>query len=333
MESISLETLERLRAESLAAVSAADTLAALQEVRTRYLGRKGQLTTGLRGLGALRPADRPRAGRAFNAVRQALEEALAARTQVLERAALSQGLEGERIDVTLPGRGQERGWAHPVSSVLERIEALFEQLGFAVAEGPEIEDEYHNFEALNMPPGHPARTMHDTFYLEDGRLLRTHTSPVQVRALAARQLPLRIIAPGRVYRRDHDPTHSPMFHQVEGLLVDRQLSFADLKGLLTGFLRAFFGESLKLRFRPSYFPFTEPSAEIDMRRGDAWLEVLGCGVVHPNVLRYAGVDTRRWRGLAFGMGVERLAMLYYGIDDLRWFFDNDLRFLEQCGGG
>lgn len=332
MESIGCTTLERLREESLAAVNAAETLAALREVRTRYLGRKGLLTAGLRSLGSLSPEQRPTAGRAFNEVRHALEEALKARTRDLEEVELLLTLERERIDVTLPGRGQGRGYAHPVSCVLERIETLFGRLGFTVVEGPEIEDEYHNFEALNMPPGHPARTMHDTFYLKDGRLLRTHTSPVQIRALAAGQLPLRIIAPGRVYRRDHDPTHSPMFHQVEGLLVDRTLSFADLKGLLTGFLRAFFEAPLELRFRASYFPFTEPSAEIDMRRGDHWLEILGCGVVHPVVLRHAGVDPKHWRGLAFGMGVERLAMIYYGIDDLRWLFDNDLRFLAQCGG-
>ena len=329
MEQASLDALERLREEALGAVRAADTVAALQALHSRYLGRKGQLTAGLRSLGTLRAEERPRAGRAFNAVRQELEQAFAARNRCLEQEQLDRRLAARNIDVTLPGRGQTLGSRHPVSLMLQRIKALFGQLGFVCAEGPEIEDEYHNFEALNIPAGHPARTMHDTFYLSDGRLLRTHTSPVQVRALAQGRLPLRIIAPGRVYRRDQDVTHVPMFHQVEGLLVERTLSFADLRGLLTGFLGALFEEDLELRFRPSYFPFTEPSAEIDLRRGDSWLEVLGCGMVHPQVLRHAGINPRHWQGLAFGMGIERLAMLYYGIDDLRRLFENDLRFLRQ----
>ncbi len=318
-----------------AEIARADSLPALDEVRVRYLGRKGEITARLKQLGTLPAAERPAAGQAINEARQAIEVALAARLEVLDGAALEAAIRAEAIDVTLPGRGQRRGGLHPLTRTLARIEALLRQVGFEVAEGPEVEDDYHNFEALNIPADHPARAMHDTFYFPGGLLLRTHTSPVQIRTLERRQPPLRIIAPGRVYRCDYDQTHSPMFHQVEGLLVEEGASFAELKGLLEAFLKAFFEqESLQMRFRPSYFPFTEPSAEVDIRLETpsghtGWLEVLGCGMVHPRVFEAVGIDAERYTGFAFGLGVERMAMLRYGIGDLRLFFENDLRFLEQ----
>jgi phenylalanyl-tRNA synthetase alpha chain len=314
----------------------------LDEVRVQYLGKKGLLTQQLKQLGALPPEERPAAGQAINRIKQQVQQAIEARRTELQAAALDAQLLQESIDVTLPGRRQSTGGLHPVTRTLQRIEQLFVPLGFSVEEGPEIEDDYHNFEALNIPAHHPARAMHDTFYFDAHTLLRTHTSPVQVRVMENRRPPLRIIAPGRVYRCDSDLTHTPMFHQVEGLLVDENVSFANLKGVLDEFLHAFFErDDLAVRFRPSYFPFTEPSAEVDIQcvmcSGEGcrvcghsgWLEVLGCGMVHPKVFDYAGIDNERYTGFAFGMGVERLAMLRYGVNDLRLFFENDLAFLTQ----
>jgi phenylalanyl-tRNA synthetase alpha chain len=292
--------------------------------------KKGELTQLLKGLGKLSADERPAAGARINEAKEALQAEISARRDALESAAMEAKLAAETVDVTLPGRSQSVGGLHPVTRTLERIEAFFGSIGYSVAEGPEIEDDYHNFEALNIPAHHPARAMHDTFYFDAHTLLRTHTSPVQVRTMEAQQPPIRIICPGRVYRCDYDQTHSPMFHQVEGLLVDRNITFADLKGTLEQFLREFFEEDVKVRFRPSYFPFTEPSIEVDIDRGDGkWLEVLGCGMVHPKVFEYSGIDPEEFTGFAFGMGVERLAMLRYGVDDLRLFFENDLRFLGQ----
>lgn len=320
--------------EALAAIAAATTLDALETQRVTLLGKNGTITAELKALGKLSPDARKARGAEVNAARDRLSAAIAARRQTLERAALARRLASEGIDVTQPGRDGACGTIHPLTRTRERIEAIFAQLGYSVAEGPEIEDDWYNFEALNFPAHHPARAMHDTFYFDDGRLLRTHTSPVQIRAMQGRQPPIRIIAPGKVYRSDSDQTHSPMFHQVEGLLVDESSSMADLKGTLEAFVAAFFGRTLAMRFRPSFFPFTEPSAEVDIRweRADGstrWLEVLGCGMVHPNVLSNCGIDPERYTGFAFGMGVERLAMLRYGVTDLRAFFENDVRFLGQ----
>ncbi len=327
-----------------AAARAAD-LRSLDEVRVRYLGRKGLITGQLKAIGSLPPEERPRAGQAVNRAKEEVQGLLEARRRALEEEALARRLQAEAVDVTLPGRGQARGGAHPVSRTLERILALFREGGFEVAEGPEVETDHYNFEALNIPPDHPARAMHDTFYFPDGRLLlRTHTSPVQIRVMERRRPPLRIVAPGRVYRCDSDPTHTPMFHQVEGFLVDEGVSFAHLKGVLIAFLARFFErDDLPVRFRASYFPFTEPSAEVDIGcvicdgtgggcrvcKGTGWLEVLGCGMIHPRVLGQVGIDPGRWSGFAFGLGVERLCMLRHHIDDLRLFFENDLRFLRQ----
>jgi phenylalanyl-tRNA synthetase alpha chain len=301
----------------------------METLRVRYLGRQGLITAELKNLGRLSAEERPAAGKRINEAKQAVEALIQARREALDGEAMDARLAGERIDVTLPGRGQAPGGLHPVTRTLERIEDLFAGIGFEVAEGPEIEDDFHNFEALNIPAHHPARAMQDTFYFADGHVLRTHTSPVQIRVMQARTPPLRIIAPGRVYRCDSDLTHTPMFHQVEGLMVGEDVSFAHLKGVLNDFLHAFFESELEVRFRPSYFPFTEPSAEVDIRGEDGWLEVLGCGMVHPSVLENVGIDSERYTGFAFGMGVERLAMLRYRINDLRMFFDNDLRFLTQ----
>jgi phenylalanyl-tRNA synthetase alpha chain len=315
-------------------VEAAASVDALETQRVALLGKNGEITGQLKLLGKLAPEERKAQGERINAAKERLHDAIARRREQLEQAALSARLAGERVDVTMPGRNVDRGNVHPVSRTLERIAAIFSRLGYRLAEGPEIEDDYHNFEALNFPPHHPARAMHDTFYFADGRLLRTHTSPVQIRAMKTQQPPIRVIAAGKVYRSDSDQTHSPMFHQVEGLLIDETSSFADLKGTLAQFVAAFFEREFEMRFRPSYFPFTEPSAEVDIRwdRGDgssAWLEVLGCGMVHPNVLRECGIDPERYTGFAFGLGVERFAMLRYGVTDLRAFFENDLRFLRQ----
>jgi phenylalanyl-tRNA synthetase alpha chain len=314
---------------------------ALDQIRVQYLGKKGYFTEQMKALGKLSPEERPAAGQVINQAKDKVQQSLEARKLTLKDAQLNARLESEKVDVTLPGRGQHSGGLHPVTQTLQRIEALFSQLGFSVAEGPEIEDDFHNFESLNIPETHPARAMHDTFYFDAHTLLRTHTSPVQIRTMEQQQPPLRVIAPGRVYRCDSDLTHTPMFHQVEGLMVDEAVSFADLKGILDDFLRNFFERDLEVRFRPSYFPFTEPSAEADIQcvmcggagcrvcSHTGWLEVLGCGMVHPEVFRHVGIDSERYSGFAFGMGVERLAMLRYGVNDLRLFFENDLRFLQQ----
>ena len=337
-----MEALATLEQQARQAVESAQDLQALDQVRVHFLGKKGLLTAQLKELGKLPPEQRPQAGQAINEAKKQVQEAIEARKAALQSAALETQLAAERVDVTLPGRGYSLGGLHPVSRTLQRIERLFAGMGFESVEGPEIEDDYHNFEALNIPAHHPARAMHDTFYIDQRRVLRTHTSPVQIRVMENQQPPFRVIAPGRVYRCDSDLTHSPMFHQVEGLLVDEHVSFADLKGLLDDFLKHFFErDDLGVRFRPSYFPFTEPSAEVDIEcvicSGNGcrvcgqtgWLEVLGCGMVHPNVFRHVGVDNETYTGLAFGMGVERLTMLRYGVDDLRLFFENDLRFLQQ----
>jgi phenylalanyl-tRNA synthetase alpha chain len=332
-----MENLEALVSQALEAVQQTEDTTVLEQLRVSYLGKKGELTQVMKTLGNLPAEERPKIGALINAAKERVQDALNARKQFLEEAALAEKLAAERIDVTLPGRGQATGGLHPITRTLERIERLFTGIGYSIAEGPEIEDDYHNFEALNIPGHHPARAMHDTFYFNATRLLRTHTSPVQIRVMEQQQPPIRIICPGRVYRCDSDQTHSPMFHQVEGLVIDEKVSFADLKSTIIEFLREFFEEDLEVRFRPSYFPFTEPSAEVDIRRHvnkdgqltPSWLEVLGCGMVHPNVLQMAGIDPEKYQGFAFGMGVERLAMLRYGVNDLRLFFDNDLRFLAQ----
>jgi phenylalanyl-tRNA synthetase alpha chain len=335
--------LATLTRQALDDVAASTSLAALDEVRVRWLGKKGLFTEQLKALGALPPAGRPGAGARINEAKQQLQAAIDAAVEQLSAAAVEAELAAGRIDVSLPGRGDARGAVHPVTRARLRIETLFRNSGFEVASGPEIEDDFHNFEALNIPADHPARAMHDTFYFPDGRLLRTHTSPVQIRELRKGRLPLAMIMPGRVYRCDYDMTHSPMFHQVEGLVVDENVSFANLKATLQGFLQAFFEKDLRMRLRPSYFPFTEPSAEVDMScvfcdgagcrvcKHTGWLEIAGCGMVHPNVFAAAGVDAERWTGYAFGMGIERLAMLRYGVNDLRLFFESDLRFLSQFG--
>ncbi|HKL51740.1 MAG TPA: phenylalanine--tRNA ligase subunit alpha [Wenzhouxiangellaceae bacterium] len=324
-----------MRERALADVAGADDLRALDDVRVGWLGKKGRLTAELKNLGQLPPEARREAGQAVNELKRELSTRLEARKAELERAELDRRLATETLDVTLPGRAVDPGGPHPVTRAMSRILSIFRGLGFAVADGPEVEDDYHNFEALNFPPHHPARAMHDTFYLPDGRLLRTHTSPVQIRVMKEQAPPVRIVAPGRVFRSDSDQTHTPQFHQVEGLLVDEDVTFADLKGLLSTFVNTYFEDELEMRLRPSYFPFTEPSAEVDIRWRNAdgtpgrWLEVLGCGMVHPNVLENCGVDAERFTGYAFGLGVERFAMLRYRVDDLRLFFDNDLRFLAQ----
>ncbi len=325
-----MENLEILLAAGKEAVAQATSTQDLDQVRVQYLGKKGELTALLKSLGGLSAEERPKAGALINEAKDALQEAINLRKTSLESAALEAKLAAETVDVTLPGRGQNLGGLHPITRTLQRIEAFFTGIGYSVEEGPEIEDDYHNFEALNIPSHHPARAMHDTFYFNANTLLRTHTSGVQVRTMETQKPPLRIICPGRVYRCDYDQTHSPMFHQVEGLIVDKDISFADLKGTLEQFLREFFEEDVNVRFRPSYFPFTEPSIEVDIDRGDGkWLEVLGCGMVHPKVFEASGIDPEEFTGFAFGMGVERLAMLRYGVNDLRLFFENDLRFLHQ----
>jgi phenylalanyl-tRNA synthetase alpha chain len=317
--------------EALATFAGIDDADQLEQAKARYLGKAGTLTQLLKGLSKLPAAERPAFGGRVNAAKEQLEVALEEQRGRIQNRRLETRLAEETLDVTLPGRGLGVGGLHPVTRTLERIEALFRSMGFEVADGPEIETDYYNFTALNQPENHPARSMHDTFYLADGKhLLRTHASPVQIRYLEGHRPPLKIIAPGRVYRVDSDATHSPMFHQVEGLWVDERINFADLKGVLIEFLRKFFErDDLKVRFRPSFFPFTEPSAEIDMSFGDGWLEVGGAGMVHPNVLRNVGIDTEKHQGFAFGLGVDRLTMLRYGVNDLRLFFENDLRFLRQ----
>ena len=337
-----MQSLENIKAEAVVAIEAASDIAALEELRVSYLGKKGALTGLLKNLGQLSAEERPKAGAEINAVKQQLNEQLNARKASLQGAALAAQLAEEAIDVTLPGRRAETGSLHPITRTIQRMETFFSSMGFEVVEGPEIEDDYHNFEALNIPAHHPARAMHDTFYVDDTHVLRTHTSGVQVRTMEAQPPPIRVICPGRVYRCDSDLTHSPMFHQVEGLLIDETSNFGHLKGLLEDFLHAFFErDDLSVRLRPSYFPFTEPSAEVDIQcvkcsgagcrvcSHTGWIEVLGCGMVNPKVLEMSGIDPDKYRGFAFGMGVERLSMLRYGIGDLRLNFDNDLRFLAQ----
>ncbi|MAV75744.1 MAG: phenylalanine--tRNA ligase subunit alpha [Cellvibrionales bacterium] len=340
--------LSELTDQALAAIAAATSVKDLDVIRVEYLGKKGQLTALLKTLGQLPAEERSAAGATINAAKQSVQSAIENQRLALETAALAERLANEKIDVTLPSRQGECGSAHPVSITSERIQAYFEQIGFSVAEGPEIEDDYHNFEALNIPAHHPARAMHDTFYargVDDSapQVLRTHTSPVQVRVMESQQPPLRIVCPGRVYRCDSDVTHTPMFHQVEGLMIDENVTFAHLKGVVQTFLRVFFEKELAVRFRPSYFPFTEPSAEVDIEcvmcsgkgcrvcKHTGWLEIMGCGMVHPNVFAHVDIDAEKYTGFAFGIGVERLAMLRYGVNDLRLFFENDVRFLSQFG--
>lgn len=334
-------TLDEILSQATQALENSTDLALLDEIRVRYLGKKGIFTEKMKQLGSLPADQRPAAGQAINQIKKQLQTQLETHKTELQNAALEQRLASETIDVSLPGRGQNIGGLHPVTMTLRRINRIFASVGFTAVDGPEIEDDYHNFEALNIPAHHPARAMHDTFYFDAHTLLRTHTSPVQIRVMESTPPPLKIIAPGRVYRCDSDITHTPMFHQVEGFLVDEEASFADLKGVIYEFLIAFFEQEIDVRFRPSYFPFTEPSAEVDIScvmcggqgcrvcSHTGWLEVLGCGMIHPAVFKSVNIDDERYTGFAFGMGVERLAMLRYGINDLRLFFENDLKFLEQ----
>ena len=337
-----MDDLDTVTDEARAAITCAGDRQALEALRVDYLGKNGRLTALLKGLGQLPAAQRPAAGAVINECKREIQGLIETRKTQLEAAEMARQLVAQRIDVTLDGRGPGSGGIHPISRTIERVEDFFGGIGFEIAEGPEIEDDYHNFEALNIPAHHPARAMHDTFYLDANMLLRTHTSPVQVRVMESSSPPIKIICPGRVYRCDSDVTHTPMFHQVEGLLIDEENTFADLKGLIEDFLHAFFeNDSLPVRFRPSYFPFTEPSAEVDIQcvncgaegcrvcGNSGWLEVMGCGMVHPRVFEMADIDPDRYTGFAFGMGVERLSMLRYGVNDLRIYFENDLRFLEQ----
>ena len=325
-----MANLEHLIAESQIDFDACADMPALENAKAKYLGKTGALTDALKSLGKLSNEDRPTAGAAINVVKQAIEVALNARRETILNAAQTAQLANESLDVTLPARAQSQGGLHPVTLTLQRIEQLFHSIGFDVATGPEIETDFYNFTALNIPENHPARAMHDTFYVDDNNVLRTHTSPVQIHYMENKAPPLKIIAPGRVYRVDSDATHSPMFHQVEGLWVDENISFANLKGVVQDFLQKFFEhDDLTVRFRPSFFPFTEPSAEMDMSWNGGWLEIGGCGMVHPEVFKHVNIDSEKYRGFAFGLGVERLAMLRYGVKDLRHFFNNDLRFLQQ----
>jgi len=336
-----MDPLSRIASEALAAIAAAKALPELEEQRVSLLGKKGELTLQLKQLGQLAADERRARGAEINQAKEQVEQAISARRQELESQELALQLARERLDVSLPGRRRGGGGMHPVTRTIERMSTFFESVGFEVVEGPEIEDDWHNFEALNIPPAHPARAMHDTFYIDPTTVLRTHTSPVQVRVMQSSEPPIRVICPGRVYRCDSDLTHSPMFHQVEGLVIAEGTGMPDLKGMVTDFLRAFFEQELSVRFRPSYFPFTEPSAEVDMQcvicggggcrvcSNTGWLEIMGCGMVHPRVLEMSGIDAERFSGYAFGMGVERLAMLRYGVNDLRLFFENDMRFLKQ----
>jgi len=325
-----MQSLNELVQQAEAEISSASDLAALDAVRVKFLGKKGELTARLKGLSLLSAEDRPAAGQEINLAKKAVQEGLNARRDALQSDALSQKLLADAVDVSLPGRGRGIGGRHPVSRASIRIEKIFRDAGFGVRTGPEIEDDFHNFTALNIPENHPARAMHDTFYFPGGNLLRTHTSPVQIRSMVEEGVPIRVIAPGRVFRCDSDQTHTPMFHQVEGLVIDRGVSFANLKAVLHQFVENYFERKVALRFRASYFPFTEPSAEVDVEwEKGKWLEILGCGMVHPNVLENAGIDPEEFTGYAFGMGIERLAMLRYGVKDLRTFFENDLRFLRQ----
>ena len=324
-----MQQLTEIVEQALAAIEGASDLKILDDIRVDYLGKKGKITDMMKLMATLSPQEKPAFGQKVNEAKQKVQQFLSQRIEGLKAAELEQKLQTEKIDVTLPGRRLDNGGLHPVTRTIERIESFFGELGFSVVQGPEIEDDYHNFDALNIPEHHPARADHDTFYFNPKLVLSTQTSGVQIRTMEVEKPPLRIISPGRVYRNDYDMTHTPMFHQVEGLLVDENVNFAELKGILHDFLRNFFEEDLEIRFRPSYFPFTEPSAEVDVKGKNGWLEVLGCGMVHPNVLRGVGIDPDKYSGFAFGMGVERLAMLRYGVNDLRAFFENDLRFLKQ----
>lgn len=335
------QDLENMVSAAHQAIKAVDNLQALDEIRVHYLGKKGTLTDLLKGLGTLSPEERPRIGQLVNEAKEKIKEQIEIRSQNLIQNQLQQKLESQRLDVTLPGRGENLGTAHPLNQVRERVETIFKSMGFKIIEGPEIESEYYNFTALNIPEHHPARAMQDTFYLEDGNLLRTHTSPTQIHVMETQKPPIRILTPGRVFRHEYDHSHTPMFHQFEMLIIDEHTTMSDLKGILSDFLNHFFESEFELRFRASYFPFTEPSAEVDIQcvkchgkgcrvcKGTGWLEILGCGMVHPNVLAACNIDSERYQGCAFGMGIERLAMLYYGIDDIRLLFENDLRFLRQ----
>ncbi|MFT6284899.1 MAG: phenylalanyl-tRNA synthetase alpha chain [Arenicella sp.] len=322
--------LDAIISEAERQINTAQDVNILDSVRVDFMGKKGRMTELLKGLGKLSNEERPAAGQKINQAKQTIQQLIYARSELLQTQELNQRLAGETIDVTLPGRGQSRGGLHPVTRTINRIESFFNELGFSVKTGPEVEDGFHNFDALNIPANHPARADHDTFYFNPDVMLRTQTSGVQIRTMEVEEPPLRIISPGRVYRNDYDQTHTPMFHQVEGLMVDKNVSFAELKGILHDFLNNFFEQDLQVRFRPSYFPFTEPSAEVDvMGKNGKWLEVLGCGMVHPNVLKAVNIDPEIYTGFAFGMGVERLTMLRYEVNDLRAFFENDLRFLKQ----
>lgn len=336
-----MQALEDILRHAESAIQSASDLKLLDQYRVQYLGKKGQLTDYLKTLGQLPASERPAAGQRINAAKETIQALIEERASALQKNLVESQLASESIDVTLPGRSPDFGSIHPVVKTFEELRSIFTQMGFAFMEGPEIEDDFHNFAALNIPPLHPARAMQDTFYFADGMLLRTHMSPVQIRAMKKMPPPLRMVAMGRVYRRDFDITHTPMFHQMECLMIDENISFADLKGLLTQFLHAFFSKDAPIRFRPSYFPFTEPSAEVDIGclncgskgcricKNTGWLEVLGCGMVHPNVLKAVNIDTERYRGFAFGVGIDRLTLLKYGISDLRSLFENDLRFLRQ----
>jgi phenylalanyl-tRNA synthetase alpha chain len=333
--------LDTIVGSAAGAIDAAEDIQALESLRVEYLGKKGVLTALLKQIGSLPADERPKFGDKINQCKRRLAESIEARRSALEELALFDSLESEKIDVTLPGRGSGNGGLHPITRSMNRLKEIFLHMGFAIADGPEIEDDFHNFEALNIPANHPARAMQDTFYIDDDHLLRTHTSPVQIRYMLENEPPLQIIAPGRVYRCDSDATHTPMFHQIEGLVVAEDITFADMKGILTYFLQQFFETDLKIRLRPSYFPFTEPSAEVDIScvfcsgkgcricKQSGWLEVLGCGMVHPEVFRHTGVDSEKFTGFAFGLGPDRLCMLRYGVDDMRLFFENDIAFLEQ----
>ena len=337
----SVKDLQQLVDSARAEIEQSAAIDQLEQVRIRLLGKKGEVTAQLKSLGGMEPEARRQAGARINEAKEALTAALEAKRSELEQAKLAAQLASDTVDVTLPGRGQTIGGLHPVTRVRRRMEQIFRNAGFTIADGPEIEDDWHNFEALNIPANHPARAMHDTFYFPDGRLLRTHTSPVQVRVMESQKPPVRVIVPGRVYRNDSDVTHTPMFHQVEGLVVDEGISFANLKAILHAFMKALFEKDVKMRLRPSYFPFTEPSAEVDIScvscggsscrvcKNTGWVEVAGCGVVHPNVLRAVHIDTERYTGYAFGMGIDRLTMLRYNVNDIRMYFENDLRFLRQ----
>ncbi len=325
-----MEELQHILDQALQQFALISDEAELEQVKARYLGKESPLTAMLKSLGKLSAEERPAAGARINQVKQGIERALQQRREAIKQSRLAAKLAAESLDVTLPGRGMGTGGLHPVTRTLARVEQLFHSLGFAISSGPEIESDFYNFTALNIPDNHPARAMHDTFYIDPQHVLRTHTSPVQVRYMETHQPPLKIISPGRVYRVDSDATHSPMFHQVEGLWVDEQISFANLKGVVQDFLQRFFErDDLQVRFRPSFFPFTEPSAEMDMSWNGGWLEIGGCGMVHPNVLKHVNIDSEKYLGFAFGLGVERLAMLRYGVNDLRQFYESDLRFLKQ----